>query len=302
VLQAAMAPFFFDADVIDEIGQALASGSALCIGGMAYDEQQQFAWEVGHALPGQVAMPYAVYAAGNVVRVFDPRLHREATQAGGEEAVMRERGARTQWASIMRPIVVIPGALLSTDVIPPFDDLAKLYLAPAPMVAFGGVLALCDAHQSDPGVLRELARLWLTPGRQGSGMLMLRSGERIEVPWRATALIMSDSIEVGDALGGAVEYVVDASSITGRAMQAFLTQRLPDAECFAEATISRLTGMLTSAELATRPAGAHAARYLRDRLSYDGAEFRAGDDVLHSAIQHASVATRRPSAQLRRVA
>ena len=97
------------------------------------------------------------------------------------------------------------------------------------MRLFGGVLALCDAQHSDREVLRELSRLWLTPGRQGIGMLMLRSGERIEVPWRATTLIMCDSPVVADVLGDAVEYVVDASSITGRAMQAFLTQRLPDA-------------------------------------------------------------------------
>jgi hypothetical protein len=244
-------------------------------------------------------VPYALYAAGNVIRVLDPRLHRESGRPELPDDIARERGSRSQWASVARPAVIISGALLGSDVLPPFDELARFYLAPAPMAAFGGVLALCDVQQSERQVLREFARLWLSPGRQGAGILLLRSGERIEVPWRATTLVMSETPDVADLFGGAVEYAVDATDIHGPALQAFLTQRLPDGEVFAEELVSRLAGMLASAELATRSAAAHAARYLRDRRAYESADFAASDAVLHAALQHASVASRRPAMRLR---
>jgi DNA-binding MarR family transcriptional regulator len=299
-LAAAISRFCFDRPVADEVGQAIASGAALCLSGLAFDEQQEFAWAVSQALPGQVAMPYAMYAAGSVIRAFDARIHVALRDEQGEDE-SRGRVARSQWAKIARPAVIISGAVLNSDVLPPFDEEARFYLAPAPMLAFGGVLALCDAHQSHQEVLREFARLWLAPGRMGMGIMLLRSGERIEVPWRSSTLIMSDDAWLAEALFGAVAYRIDVSALHGDSLARFVGARLSDRGIFDEAAVSRLAGLLGDAGLASRHAAAHAARYLRDRCTYEGDEFETSDAVLRAAVEHAAGTAHRPT-DLRRAA
>lgn len=301
LLTKEMAPFFFDDVVAGQIGQAVAAASTLCLVGLAYDEQRAFASAIARALPGEMRMPYAVYAAGNVIRTLDSRVHVRARGVEQSDGA-RERGSRSPWAAISRPAVVISGAVLSTDILPAYDEDARFYLAPAPFSAFGGVMAFCDAQQSDREVLRDMARLWLAPGRHGRGVLLLRSGERIEVPWRAATVVMSETEATADLLNASVAYVIDAADLRGRPLQAFMTQRLPNGGTFPESLVARLCEMLESAQMSTRVAGAHAARYLRDRHAYVGASFHADDEVLRMAVQHAAGATRRPATRLQAAA
>ena len=291
-LEHNLAPFFFDAHVLAEIGQAVSAASSVCMVGLACDEQQAFIAAVKGALSGVASVPYAVFAAGNVIRTLDPRVHVAPSEPGDD--VRRERGSRTRWASVGRPAVTVSGGVLRTDIQPAYDEEARFYLAPAPFSAFGGVLGFCDAHQSDREVLRDLARLWLAPGRYGTGVLLLRSGERIEVPWRAATFVMSETEDVVAALNASVGYVIDARAIAGRPLQAFLTQRLPNGGAFPEVATSRLAGLLAGADLATRTAAAQAARYLRDLRTYTGDSFAVSDEALRAAVQHAANAVRQP--------
>jgi len=298
-IERVLAPFFFDSDLRAELGQAVAAEAAVVVTGLAYDEQAPLASALAAALDGDVRMPYAVYAAGHVIRMLDARVHRQVREGSGELDALRERGNRSPWATIKRPLVIISGGVRATDIVPAFDEDARFYLAPAPLTAFGGVLAFCDARQGDGEVLRELVRLWLSPGRLHCGVLLLRSGERIEIPWHATTLIMSEAAGAAEALGTTVPYTLDVTRIVGGALAAFLAQRLVHGDAVPEPAVARLADLLTDADLATRPAAAYAARYLRHRSAYEGDAFSASEQSLQAAVQHAAIASRRPAASLR---
>jgi hypothetical protein len=291
----------FDTAAIDGIGQAVAAGAALALNGIAADEQIEVANALGRALSGIVTLPYAVFAAGSVMRLFVARYHRTA-EAGVEVEdgldVLRSHREATQWASVARPAVTLTGGLLASDVLPAYDDEAHFYVAPVPLAASGGVLSITDCGAS-AGTISELARLWLTPGRHGTGIVVLRSGERIEVPWRAaTVLLDVAASDLPDAARRAIDYDVDASALADGALVSYISRRLGDAAIPEQAAAS-VAELLKRTGLGGRRAAGDACRYLRDRAAYEGASFSLTPAVLEQAIDFAA---REEPARLRRAA
>ncbi len=291
----------FDAAAIDGIGQAVAAGAAVTLDGIAPDEQIEVADALGRALSGIVTLPYAVFAAGSVIRLFDARYHRTAEAGAVEDDgldVLRSHREATQWASVARPAVTLTGGLLASDVLPAYDDEAHFYVAPVPLAASGGVLCITDCGSS-ADALSALARLWLSPGRHGAGIVLLRSGERIEVPWHAATVLLDVAPQdLPDAARRAIDYNVDASALADGALVSYISRRLGDTAIPEQAAAS-VAELLKRTGLGSRRAAADACRYLRDRAAYEGASFSLSPAVLEQAIDFAA---REEPARLRRAA
>ncbi|MBF6598991.1 MAG: hypothetical protein IVW36_00595 [Dehalococcoidia bacterium] len=304
-VRAALGALAIDEASADALGQAASSADTVAITGAADDEQREIARALGRAMAGEVRLPYAIYAGGAVVRIFDPRHHEAARAGSGEEAaldILRERQEdASPWMAVRRPLVALAGGILESDVRPAFDDDARFYLAPPPLTAFGGIFAVFDAD-AHTAALGELARLWLVPGRHGAGLLLLRSGERIEVPWHAATVLFGAEVR---SLGAAVDrpaYHVDVSALDAASLRVLIARRLVGVEPGADG-IDALAGALESGGLATRRGVARAARYLSDRAAYLGVAFdfsSAIADAVASA-QDSCGATTPPSRATRRL-
>jgi DNA-binding MarR family transcriptional regulator len=274
-----------------EIGQAVQAGATLALQGASFDEQAQIACTLGQALGGAVSLPFALYAAGSIIRVLHPPFH-SIGESRPEDApgrdILRSHDSQTRWATVSRPVVTLAGGIQTTDVLPAYDDEARFYLAPTPLVACHGLLAVMDSD-ANPAGLSELARLWLIPGRYRVGVLVLRSGERIEVPWRAATLLFGPAAPVlPSALKAAVSYGVDIAQLHGEMLAAFLTIRLEDAAVFPAHAIATIVGLMERRGLTTRTAGAIVARYLRDRAAYQGPSFSLDESILERALDVAA--------------
>lgn len=275
----------------DAIGQAIAAASAICIDGVAGDEQPAVAEALGRALTGTgtVTLPYALFAAGAVIRLFDPQHHRQAGERPHDDDdldILRSTRDATQWATVARPAVALTGGILASDVVPAYDADARFYVAPAPLTAIGGLLSVTDAA-ANPRALIDLARLWLIPGRHHTGIVLLRSGERIEVPWRtATALIGAAPEQLPEPARRAIAYAVDVGAISDERLVRFLARRL-DESSFPAHVVGGLASRLQSGRLARRAAAAAACTYLRDRAAYEGDGFTPTDVLLNEAIAFA---------------
>lgn len=302
-VRAELAALAITRAVADEIGQAIVGGSTLALAGAAWDEQAEIASALGSTLTGQAQLPYAVFAAGSVVRVFDHNYHRvreQHSEEGEDLDVLRSHGGeRTQWVTVAPPLVTLAGGIHASDVLPAYDQEAKFYLAPLPFAACGGILCVMDSA-SDPAALADLARLWLIPGRQRTGIVLLRSGERIEVPWKASAVLFNATEEaLPAAVRDTVTYRIDIAELQGEAIETFIARRLDDAAAFPPSAVSAVAEWLGRAGLYTRAAAASAAQYLRHRAAYEGAGFSLDHAVLQQAIDFAS---QTPQAPRRRAA
>jgi DNA-binding MarR family transcriptional regulator len=289
----ALGGFGLDQSEVTEIGQAVASGGAVALRGAAYDEQRDMAAALGGALTGTIELPYSLFSAGSVVRVVDSRMHRRVESAtSDDESVLRTHDVDTQWLRVGRPLVTLTGGLLSSDVVPAYDQEAKFYLAPRPFAACGGVLAVLDA-EANPDALCDLARLWLIPGRQGVGIMVLRSGERIELPWHAATVLFNASEQFAGVLRDAVSYTIDISDLPADAVAHFVERRFPEGES-RTAAMHAVVRMLEQQPI-TRAMAATACRYLRDRALFEGTAFSLTPAVVEEAARFAGISGRRIS-------
>ncbi len=305
VVRATLAPFFLDERCADEIGQALCAHSAVAIVGAAADEQPGLASALGSSLQGEVSLPYAVFAAGAVIRWYDPRHHRlprrDMRADDGADVLRAREESISQWMSVRPPVVTLAGGVLASDVTPAYDEDARFYLAPMPLVACGGLLAIFEADQ-EPAHLADLARLWLVPGRHGVGITLLRSGERIELPWYASTLLFASSVDrlregSGDVLSG----VIDISTLCGEHLRALLIARLEGLPSMPSETIDQLATLLEAAGGSTRAAAAAAAAYVAGRASYEGDAFTPSQRTIEQAAAVASPSAPRHKAKVRPV-
>jgi hypothetical protein len=238
-----------------------------------------------------MTLPYAIFASGAVMRVFHP-TYREARDHDASDPfatvdILRRKDETEQWSTGAPGLVALSGGIHASDVLPAYDEDAKFYFAPAPFTACGGVLAALDADASPEG-LADLARLWLVPGQHGTGVLVLRSGERIELPWRAATLLFGVKPAVlPESLRNTSLYAIDVSELTGASLVAVLSSRLTDTDHFPPNVMETLGAVLERSCRSTRAAAAALARHLRDRMMYEGAAFRLTEDVLRDAVTFA---------------
>ncbi len=291
-LEAALEASAIAPEAASEIGQAIAGDATLAIRGLAFDEQSAVAGVLSATLKSEITVPYALYAAGSVVRVFDGRYHHSSDDpsetTGGDREVLRAHEEFSQWASIERPCVAFAGGVHESDVLPAYDEEARFYVAPAPFAACGGMMIVYDAA-SNPAALTQLARLWLIPGRTHTGLILLRSGERIEVPWRASTVLFGD---VGAALPStlreALTYNVDVSELRDAALRTFIENRLRGANVFDAESMRGLADLLEQRTLSTRSVVAMATRYLLDRAAYEHESFAPTAAILERAVGFAA--------------
>jgi DNA-binding MarR family transcriptional regulator len=271
-----------------EMAQAVRSGATVAVRGAAFDEQEAITQSLAQSLNGDLSLPYAVYTAGAIVRVFDARYHHirvNSERDGAALDVLRTRQTHTQWATVARPVVMLSGGVHVSDVLPAYDDEARFYVAPMPLSACRGLLAVFDC-ETNPAGLADLARLWLIPGRHYKGVLMLRSGERIEIPWRAATLLFGDArAALPAALRSAVSYSIDVSALDADTRPLFLNLRIGSK--LSLGANASLAGLLERRGMTTRVASAQVCQYLGDRAAYEGATFALDESTIQEAVDFA---------------
>ena len=174
------------------VGPAINSGKAILLYGGSGNGKSTMARAIGATLDGEVLVPYAIEINGQIIKVFDARVHQEietspplerrADEDGNALPNGLERRRDQRWALIRRPVVMAGGELTLRDLELRFDPVSKLYVAPLQVKANGGVLVIDDFGRQlvQP---RELLNRWIVPMDKGSDHLTLQTGESIEIPF-----------------------------------------------------------------------------------------------------------------------
>ncbi len=174
------------------VGPAINSGKAILLYGGSGNGKSTMARAIGATLDGEVLVPYAIEINGQIIKVFDARVHEEVDatppferRADEDSNALPnglERRRDQRWALIRRPVVMAGGELTLRDLELRFDPVSKLYVAPLQVKANGGVLVIDDFGRQlvQP---RELLNRWIVPMDKGSDHLTLQTGESIEIPF-----------------------------------------------------------------------------------------------------------------------
>jgi len=189
--------------VLAALGPAVVSGRSLLLYGPSGNGKTTITMAVGSMLPGHVLIPYAVEVNGQIIKVFDPRLHREVPEEVLEErrlaaAALADGGERRRdrrWVVAQRPMVMAGGELTLEDLELRYSPLSKFYIAPLQMKANSGLLVVDDfgRQQVQP---QELLNRWIVPLEQGVDHLTFHTGDTVQLPFEVL-LIFSTNIAPG---------------------------------------------------------------------------------------------------------
>lgn len=185
-IRRAMSHLVTSPTLLEQLGAAFNSGRSIFLYGPAGTGKSSIAEALGRALNGNVYIPYAVEADGQIIRVFDPTVHIAVDDETPdvpaplslESAVKHD----PRWRLCHRPVVVVGGELTLEGLRLEYDPVNKFYQCPAHMKAANGVFILDDfgRQQVEP---RQLLNRWMVPLERGTDFMDLHNGKKLEIPF-----------------------------------------------------------------------------------------------------------------------
>ena len=162
--------------LLKRLGPAVSSGRAIFLYGPPGNGKTTIAETIGKVLPGNIYMPYAVIAEGEIITIYDKANHVAVEPEYGADKVDQ------RWVLVQRPVVMVGGEMTLKGLDLDFNAIAKFYEAPLQMKANNGLFIVDDfgRQQVDP---QDLLNRWIVPLERRTDFLTFQTGMKIEIPF-----------------------------------------------------------------------------------------------------------------------
>ena len=169
---------------ISRLGPAVNSGNAILIYGPAGNGKTTVAEIVGKIFNDVVYVPYCVDIDGEIMKVYDPTVHRKVAEPP-EAAVgtgLRRSRVDTRWVACTRPMVVTGGELTIEMLDLKYNHIAKFYEAPLHIKALNGTFLIDDfgRQRAKP---EDILNRWIVPLNSKVDYLTLHTGKSVRIPF-----------------------------------------------------------------------------------------------------------------------
>lgn len=172
--------------LLNQLGPAFASGRSIFLYGPPGTGKTSIADALGRGIPGEIYLPQAIEVGGQVIRFFDPAIHRPVEEKKtSENSPLDLKMSLTydpRWKKCYRPVVMVGGELTLDMLELRYDYSSKFYEAPIQMKAGNGVFILDDfgRQRIEP---RQLLNRWIVPLERGVDFPSLHTGMKFEIPF-----------------------------------------------------------------------------------------------------------------------
>jgi predicted ATPase with chaperone activity len=186
--------------LIRQIGPAVNSGRSILLYGPPGNGKTSIGERIGRLFESVVFIPYCIEVEGQIIRYFDPVVHRavEAKPAGGN---LRRDDLDTRWVACWRPFVVAGGELTIDMLDLRYEAQVKFYEAPLHLKALCGVFLIDDFGRQIVSP-EELLNRWIVPMESRVEYLKLHTGKSIKIPFDEL-VIFSTNLAPASLMDGA---------------------------------------------------------------------------------------------------
>ncbi|MBI1386720.1 MAG: ATPase [Rhizobiales bacterium] len=190
---------------LDRLGPAVNSGNAILIYGPAGNGKTTIAEIVGKVFENIIYVPHCVEINGEIMKVFDPTVHRvvDDTPAASGLSGLRRSRLDPRWVACHRPMVVTGGELTIEMLDLKFNPIAKFYEAPLHIKALNGTFLIDDfgRQRAKP---EEILNRWIVPLNSRVDYLALHTGKTAMIPFDEV-VIFSTNLHPNDLMDPAFQ-------------------------------------------------------------------------------------------------
>ncbi|OBT06587.1 AAA family ATPase [Vibrio sp. UCD-FRSSP16_10] len=171
--------------LIPVLGPAINSGRALLLYGHAGTGKSFVAARILNSLNTSVYIPYSVYAAGNIIKVFSAQHHTPVDNTYNREVISLKSHYDKRWVLCERPNVQVGGELTMDMLEVNHTEHNRIWIAPLQMIANNGILVIDDLGRQ-PMPVATLLNRWIVPMEYSYDHLSLPNGQQITIPFVLT--------------------------------------------------------------------------------------------------------------------
>jgi DNA-binding MarR family transcriptional regulator len=174
------------ADVREQLGAALNSRRAVMLYGAPGAGKTYLCQKLAAVMGGSIAIPHAIDVGGEIIRIYDPLVHKLAVTARPRTDNLDLHGRDdARWLVCERPVVVTGGELTLEMLDLVYDQRSGYYQAPPHFKANNG-LFLVDDLGRQLVTPRQLLNRWIVPMESRFDYLTLRNGNKFRIPFDTT--------------------------------------------------------------------------------------------------------------------
>ncbi|MGD0155459.1 MAG: hypothetical protein ABSB50_05150 [Terracidiphilus sp.] len=195
-LHDAIRALTIDESIVEQAGPALHLGRAILLYGPPGNGKTSVALCFANVFREVIHVPYAVSVEGQIIRVFDPRIHLEPGAGDKKkenpelESFRRETHDR-RWVTCRRPFVMAGGELTLDMLDLRYDAAGHYYEAPLHMKALGGCFLIDDFGRQFVAP-RDLLNRWIVPMESRVDYLKLRNGASFQIPFEEIVIFATN--------------------------------------------------------------------------------------------------------------
>jgi predicted ATPase with chaperone activity len=181
-------------EIVNCIGPAVNSFKSLFLYGPPGNGKSSIAKVIGrHLLAGEVLVPHAIFADGQVIKVYDEAVHQALPEPEADQQDRRESNMDQRWIRCKPPIVTVGGELTLQDLDLAYNDTARFYEAPLQLKANGGMFLIDDfgRQQMQP---KDLLNRWIVPLEERNDYLTFHTGKKVAIPFE-TLIVFSTNLD-----------------------------------------------------------------------------------------------------------
>jgi hypothetical protein len=187
---------------INRLVPAVSAGRTVLLYGPPGNGKTSIGTRIAGLFTDPVFVPYAVEVGGQIIKMYDPSLHRpfldDAPDAAAANGGVQIEAFDGRWQACKRPVAMAGGEMTLDMLDLRWDPMTKCYDAPLHMKALNGVFLIDDFGRQKVNPT-ELLNRWIVPLENRVDYLKLNTGVTFRLPFDEL-VIFSTNLEPAELM------------------------------------------------------------------------------------------------------